>query len=392
MTCTLTFQPPDAAFWAEYARLWANSSHPSPFQAPAILQYYAQRNPEEVALFAARHQGELVGATLYRRSGDHWVFLSDLKTDANFFILHRQLDAEAQQNYFEQMFARVKRYNWALMLNHKPTWASYITAFEEALRRSGLYVLSLDYSVCPIAEAPTPQALFEEVRASRNTRYKLNKFTKQEQGTFEVLTDDTDMDGWVEDFCHAHVLRWASTPTPSAYRDPARRDFLKGCLRAWHRDGLLVRFALRTPNGRVGLMAGLLEGETLIYHTPTFHPNCAHVSPGRVLIYYIAQWMAANGLRRLDFGDGNEPYKYYVASKDQVLRRVFVARKSNLRFVLKTRFIQAVRQSQPLYAFYQNRLKPLYRNLRRNIASLILLVAFGCPNALFLHPISSSVL
>ncbi len=392
MTCTLTFQPPDAAFWAEYARLWAHSSHPSPFQAPSILQYYTQRSPHEVALFAARQQGELVGATLYRRSGSHWVFLSDLKTDANFFILHRELDAKAQQGYFEQLFAQVKHHNWALMLNHKPAWASYMTAFEEALRCSGLYVLSLDYSVCPIAEAPTPQALFEEVCASRNTRYKLNKFIKQEQGSFEVLTDDTDIDGWAEDFCTAHVLRWASTPTPSAYRDPARRDFFKNCLRAWHRDGLLVRFALRTPKGRVGLLAGLLEGDTLIYHTPTFHPECAHVSPGRVLIYYIAQWMAAHGLRRLDFGDGNEPYKYYLASKDQILRRVFVARRNNFRFVLKTRFIQAVRQSQPLYAFYQNRLKPLYRNLRRNIASLILLVAFGCLNALFLHPIPLSVL
>lgn len=378
MTCTLTYQKPNADFWAEYAQLWRESSHPSPFQAPAILRYYAERQTGGVALFTAHHNGHLVGATLLRRSGDHWVFLSDLKTDANFFILHRDLDTQQQRAYFDQLFRAAQRENWGLMLNHKPTWARYMPAFEQALKNSGLYTLSLDYSVCPIAEASTPQALFDEVRTSQNTRRKLNKFVKQEQGTFEVLTDDSDLDGWAEDFCNAHVLRWAPTPTPSAYRDPARREFLKNCLRAWQQDGLLVRFALRTPNGgRIGLMAGLLEGETLIYHTPTFHPEYAHVSPGRVLIYYIAQWMAENGLRRLDFGDGNEPYKYYVASKDQVLRRVFVARKNNLRFILKTRFIQAVRENPRLYGFYQNRLKPLYRNLRRNIAVLCLVAVVG---------------
>lgn len=381
MTCTLSYQKPNADFWAEYARLWRESSHPSPFQAPTILRYYTEEQTQEVALFAARENGRLVGATLLRSSNDHWGFLSDLKTDANFCILHQDLSAEQQYCYFERLFQTAYSENWRLMLNHKPAWATYMPALEAALQNSELYHLSLDYSVCPIAEAPTPQALFDEVRASQNTRRKLNKFVKQEQGTFEVLTDDSDLDGWTEDFCNAHVLRWASTPTPSTYRDSHKREFLKNCLRAWQHDGLLVRFALRIPKGgRVGLMAGLLEGETLVYHAPTFHPSCAHVSPGRVLIYYIAQWMAENGLRRLDFGDGNEPYKYYVASQNQVLRRVFAARKSHLNFILKTRFIQAVRENARLYDLYQSRLKPLYRNLRAKIAFLFALLTTldGC--------------
>ncbi len=377
MTFRLTYSAPDEAFWADYRRLWQHSSHPSPFQAPAILRYFAERNATNVATFWARYEGALVGATLFLKNGDHWCFLSDLKTDANFFILHRQLNGAAQQRFFEALFSTVHRQRWALMLNHKPAWADYMPALEAALHGSSLYAMSLDYSVCPIAEAPTPQSLFEEVRASRNTRYKLNKFTKQEKGTFEVLTDDTDMDGWAEDFCTAHVLRWAPTPTPSAYRDPERREFFKNCLRAWQQDGLLVRFALRTPKGRIGLMAGLKEGETLIYHTPTFHPNGAHVSPGRVLIYYIAQWMAENGFRRLDFGDGNEPYKYYVASRDQVLRRIFLSRKDHWHFIFKTHCIRAVRRQRALYHLYQNRIKPLYRNLHRKIAFIILLPAFG---------------
>lgn len=371
MTFTVTYQLPDAAFWAQYARLWQNSGHRSPFQSPGILQYYTTLCSEGVAVFQCERAGELLGAVLFKREKDHYGFLSDLKTDSNFFVLHRDLTDDETRLFFEKMLDTAHRENWALMLNHKPAWAKYTDVFESVVQQSNLYALSLDYSVCPIAEADTPEALFKEVSASRNTRYKLNKFVKQENGSFEVLTDDSDMDQWAEDFCNAHVLRWAPTPTPSAYRDPARREFLKNCLRAWQTDGVLVRFALCTQKGRIGLMAGLLEGDTLIYHTPTFHPDYARVSPGRVLIYYTTQWMAENGLRNLDFGDGNEPYKYYVASKEQVLRRVFLSRKTNLRFILKTKFIKAIRENPGVYQVYQNKLKPMYRNLRYRVAAML---------------------
>jgi len=370
MSFSIFYEQPDTAFWERYTRLWQNSRHRSPFQSPCILQYYADRNSGKVAVFQCERDNELLAAVLFKRDDDHYSFLSDLKTDANFFIIHRACSPEETHRFFEKLLETVGRDNWALMLNHKPAWANYMGVFESVVKKSPLYSMSLDYSVCPIMEAESPEALFKEVSNSRNTRYKLNKFIKQENGIFEVLTDETDLDQWAENFCQAHILRWGPTPTPSSYRDPARREFLKNCLRAWHTDGVLVRFALRTEKGRIGLMAGLLDGDTLIYHTPTFHPDFAHVSPGRVLIYYITQWMAENGLHRLDFGDGNEPYKYYVASKDQVLRRVFLSRKSNVRFILKTQIIKAIRENPVIFQVYQNKIKPMYRNLKWRVSAL----------------------
>ncbi len=383
MNFSIFYQQPDTAFWERYTRLWQNSRHRSPFQSPNILRYYSDKNPGKVAVFQCERAGELLGAGLFKRDKDHYTFLSDMKTDANFFILHRDCTPNETRQFFEKLLQTTQKENWALMLNHKPAWAGYMDVLESVVQKSTLYALSLDYSVCPIAEAETPESLFKEVSASRNTRYKLNKFVKQ-QGSFEVLTDDSDLEQWAEDFCNAHVLRWASTPTPSSYSNPERRIFFKNCLRAWYTDGVLVRFALRTEKGRIGLMAGLLEEETLIYHTPTFHPDFAHVSPGRVLIYYITQWMTENGLRRLDFGDGNEPYKYYVASKEQVLRRIFLSRKSNFRFILTTRFIKAIRENPRIYQVYQNKMKPLYRNLKWKVSAFFSSAfCFKCAGAFF---------
>jgi CelD/BcsL family acetyltransferase involved in cellulose biosynthesis len=369
MNYSLNFQLPDQAFWRQYEKLWQKSMHPSPFQSPGILAYFAGRNPENLVVFTCEHKGELLGAALFRRDNKVLSFLSDMKTDANFFILHRDCTDDMVRKFFQHFLQALRKNKLAIMLNHKPAWAKYMPILEEVIRTASMYRLQLEYSVCPIAEAETPEALFKEVSSSRNTRYKVNKFQKLPEAGFEVLTDDSDMDQWVEDFCDAHVLRWAPTPTPSSYRFPARREFLKSCLRAWHKDGVLVRFAIKTGGKRIGLMAGLREGETLIYHAPTFHPDHSDCSPGRVLIYYITQWMAGEGLRILDFGDGNEPYKYYVASKDFVLKRIFISGKYNAPFIFRSQLIRRIRNNQGAYNIYQNKLKPALRNLKNRIFS-----------------------
>lgn len=369
MNFSIDYRKPEAAFWQRYATLWQHSKHPSSFQSPGILKYFAGKDPENVVIFKCEHKGELWGAAIFRRDNRIITFLSDQKTDANFFILHRDCSPEMARIFFDHLLRTVHKEKLALMLNHMPSWAWYMSVLEEAIRDSKLYRLNLDYSVCPIAEAETPEALFKEVSSSRNTRYKVNKFLKLPGAGFEVLADDSDMDQWVEDFCNAHVLRWAPTPTPSSYRFPARREYLKSCLQAWHEDGVLVRFALKSGDKRIGLMAGLRESETLIYHAPTFHPDHSDCSPGRVLIYFITQWMAENKLRILDFGDGNEAYKYYVASKDFTLRRIFISGKYNAPFIFRTQVIKTIRKNQGAYGIYQNKLKPALRNLRNRIFS-----------------------
>lgn len=361
---------PGDAFWPRYEKLWRDSMHPSSFQSPRLLRYFSERAGDKTVVFTCEDEGVLLGAALLKREQKVLSFLSDMKTDANFFVLHRDLTDEKVRGFFEQLLQAARKGKFALMLNHKPAWARYMPIFEEVVQSALLYRLNFDNSVCPIAEGETPEALFNEVAASRNTRYKVNKFRKLPDAGFEVLSGDEEMDQWVEDFCDAHVLRWAPTNTPSSYQDPKRRNFLNQCLRAWHADGLLIRFAIKAGGKRIGLVAGLREGETLIYHTPTFHPDHSDCSPGRVLIYFITQWMSENGMRILDFGDGNEPYKYYVASKDFTLKRIFISGKYNALFILKSRLIHTVRNNPGAYEIYANKLKPAVRNMRRKFAAL----------------------
>ncbi len=361
---------PSNDYWADFTALWQNSADRSPFKSPSILKYFAETTNGHLVAFRFFKDDNLHGAILLKEQGGVFTFLSDMKTDVNFIVLHNQCAPEDERLFFEFFFSTIKAQKWSVVLNNQPSWAHYMPAFEKAGRSSGLFWLNLSYSVCPIAEAVTADALFERINSSRELRYRVNKLKKQEHAEFEVLTDGTDLDQWVEEFCQAHILRWADTPTPSAFRDPARRAFVLGCLRAWNADGILIRFAVKVGARRVGFVVGLLEANSLVHHSTTFHPDYWKFSPGKALIHFMAQWMKARNMNVLDFGDGNEPYKYEVANEEHILNRIFLSRKSNVRFILKTRFIEAVRENPVIFQMYQNKIKPLYRNLKLRVSAL----------------------
>lgn len=358
---------PGNDFWEDFSTLWHNSMDRSPFKSPHILRYFVDRTKDKTIVFQCFKEGRLRGNVFFKKNAGTFTFLSDLKTDVNFFVLDRDLSKEEQKQFFEGLLQTVKREKWMLILNNQPAWAGYMPAFEEAGRDSGLFWLNFSYSVCPFVQAQTPEALFERVNSSRELRYRMNKLKKQEHAEFEVLTDDYDLELWVKEFCDAHILRWANTPTPSSFLDPLRRAFLLDCLKAWNADNVLVRFAIKVEQRRIGFVVGLREENSLIHHSTTFHPDYWKFSPGKALILFMTQWMKDENLRMLDFGDGNEPYKYDVADQEHVLNRIFISDKSNVSFIMKAGMIKLVRNNQKVYHLYQNRLKPWFA---RKVATL----------------------
>lgn len=361
MECRLiiTYGLPDQSFWDKFSKLWHNSKDRSPFKSPHILQYFAGSVNGHLVVFQFFEHDNLKAAILLKENHGVFTFLSDLKTDVNFFVFDRDCSQELERKIFERFLEAILDNKWSLILNNQPSWAPYMPVFESVGKASKLFWLNFSYSVCPIATAETPEALFNRINSSRELRYRVNKLKKQENAEFEVLTNGDDLQRWVEEFCQAHILRWANTPTPSAFRDTARQKFLYDCLNAWNQDGILVRFAVKVARGRVGFVVGLREANSLVHHSTTFHPDYWKFSPGKALIHFMASWMQDNNLRVLDFGDGDEPYKYEVANEEHVLNRIFISGKYNLPFIAKARFIKMVKDHPKMYHLYQNRLKPM---------------------------------
>ncbi len=360
---TISTGCPENDFWEKYAVLWRNSPERSPFQAPGLLQFFAGNADSGTVIFQYSEANHLIGAVLLQEHKGVYTFLSDLKTDANFFVIDRRCSPETVAEFFTCFMQTVRREKWTLILNNQPAWAAYMPAFDAAGRASGLFWSNFGYSVCPVAAAETPEALYKRINGSREHRYRVNKLKNQANAEFEVLTDDTEMENWTTEFCNAHVLRWADTPTPSEFRDPTRRQFLLGCLQAWRREGILVRFSVKVEQKRIGFVVGLREAGSLIHHSTTFHPGFWKFSPGKALIHFIAQWMRDNKLRVLDFGDGDEAYKYEIADRNHVLNRIFSANKRDFKFITKAKVIKMVKDHPRVYRFYQRRLKPVAAQL-----------------------------
>ena len=365
MTISFEHTPPDASFWEAYAGLWQQSATRSPFQAPHLLQVFADRAEGPIARFECRNDGKLLAVALFQRTKGAYSFLSDQKTDHNFFVIHRDCGEGDVREIFQGFLKIVEREKGAFVLNNQPVWAPYMVQFREVLETSPLFSENLPYSVCPIIEETTPKALFERVHGLREFRYRTNKLVNQQNAIFEALETDEELEKWVDQFCDAHIRRWDGTPTPSAFLDPDRIRFLQACMRAWQDDGILVRFSARVGEKRVGFVVGLKQGKTLVHHSTTFDPDFRKYSPGIALIHVMAEWMSKNDYTTLDFGDGDEPYKYTVANEEHHLHRIFLSGRYNLPFILKTKMIKSVRNNPGLFGFYRDKIKPLAQRLHK---------------------------
>lgn len=344
-------------FWERYARLWQQSQGRSPFQAPGILRYFSSISGADSLAFEMLINNELRGAVVLRIEKGNLVFLSDIKSDSNSFVFHVDCMIADMEFFFNEMAKTLREQDWTVSLNKVQGWTGHVDLLRRSSMGEGLFWECIDYSVCPALETDSPEELFKAVNRSRQYRYAANRIRKAENGHFEIFNDDTDLDNWVNDFCLTHIKRWKGTPTPSVYNDGARIEFLKECYRSWIADKVLVRYSAVIDGKRVGFSANLLDDHSIIGHSTTYDPAFSKFSPGKALLFIMCEWLVQKGIRKLDFGYGDEEYKYSLANKDQVLNRIFISKRKNLLFMLKAKAINAVRTNRGLYDFYRDKIK-----------------------------------
>lgn len=357
---------PDDHFWESYTELWENSMYQAVFQSPHYMQVLAEKFRDDIAVFKCYRQNHLVGATFFRGDSGEYRFLSDEKTDHNFFLIRRGVTNGEFQNYFDGFLDVVKQENWSLTLNSQPRWARYMDAFLEAGKRRKAYFSTSEIAVCPVFEAESPEAMYKRTNKSRNLRYKRNRIIREQGAEYEVLVGNHDLEHWVNEFCQTHIRRWEDTGTPSAYRNsPSKQRDLVKILEAWTKDGALVRFAIKVKQERIAFCVGLVQENSLIYHSLTHNPDYDKYSPGKTLLMLVGEWMRDQGLSILDFGYGDEGYKYRFANQERQLISIFISSSSNILFILKSKLIKSVRENPKLIKYYREKIRPMAKRVSR---------------------------
>lgn len=361
MKAVITTENFDSLFWSSYSDLWHNSKDKSPYQSPSVLKYFTSYYKGHIVSIQMERENQVLAAVLLKEADGVYTFLSDLKTDVNFFTFHQSCTEKDYECFFTGFLEIIQRKNWSLMLNNVPSWAEYFTVLSKCVKKSSLYSQNLSYSVSPVMEAETPSALIGLLDESFKFRRLRSRLINHLHAEFEVLTDDTDLEAWTKEFCETHIKKWSDTPTPSNFLKKGRQEFLLNSMKAWCKDNVLTRFAIKANGKRIAFSISLKSPVSLIGHSTTYDPDYYKYSPGKVLLQPILKWSADNQFSKFDFGDGDEGYKYQFAGKNQVMNRVMISPKTDIGFILKTLLIKKVRSNRQAYEFYRNKIKNLIR-------------------------------
>ncbi|MBF0189416.1 MAG: GNAT family N-acetyltransferase [Magnetococcales bacterium] len=110
-----------------------------------------------------------------------------------------------------------------------------------------------------------------------------------------------------------HKKRWNADGTTSAFEDPRRIDAY-----AARPDNKLLT-VLRDGERFVAAHWGMIFGKTLLWHTPVINLDDRAVAPLQILLFETATWCRDNGMEILDFGLGDDPYKYRFSNEEREL-------------------------------------------------------------------------
>lgn len=349
----------DTTFWEAYTSLWKESEYQSAFQSPFFLQVLVNMvDKKDIIVIKGNKNGELAGAAfLYNKNGV-WHFLSDLKTDHNYFVLHKDLSQEEIKEYFGGLLSEIEKRKLAVRLNSLPSWAYYADTFKKMLAEKNVFYKVTDASTCIFLETATPEELFKATD-KKKFRQKLNRLKDQGNVAFEVFTDAEDIDNWLNGLFELHIKRWAVTNTPSIYRDEKVKEFYRSCMKAWLAQGILIRFSIKLNDKRISYVTALFEHGYLLHHTCTFDIDYEKQSPGLLIINMIARWMADRGMTKMEFGDGGEMYKYQFTSNQLPHQTIFISNKMKLPFIIKTNFVHLFKENKTLRNFYATNIRPL---------------------------------
>lgn len=109
MKTFISYAYPDHDFWTAYANLWDNSIQKPVFQTPRFIQYLAQRFRQSIAIYQYYKDDKLVGAAFFRKDGNIYKLLSEIKADYNFFVIDKDCKEEETRQFFQAFFKEVKK-------------------------------------------------------------------------------------------------------------------------------------------------------------------------------------------------------------------------------------------------------------------------------------------
>jgi hypothetical protein len=350
----------DSLFWRKYKILWERLINPSPFYSPSFLKILLEHHNDSIIIYVEDEKRNIIGVLFLRNIKNKLIFLNNEHSDHNPFIISNNLNVLNQKLILDSFISVIPN-KFSIYLTNIPLWNSQLKWFIESLRKNKFNVIDSVGWIAPCVEfensevKSTKDFFYKIFNKSRTNNYH-NRLKKMTGYQFEVFdNDDTDLEGWIEEYCDNHEERWNQTETPSKYSLSNERKLIYEKAKALHLEGLLLRFSIKVNYRRIATVICYRQGfERLIYGLPSFSTEFNHLQPGTILLSSIGKWVGENGYKIFDFGLGSEKYKLRYANKDQELYRIFASRSSFSILLIRGFLEQKIRASKNLNNLWEN--------------------------------------
>jgi CelD/BcsL family acetyltransferase involved in cellulose biosynthesis len=226
----------------------------------------------------------------------------------------------------ETRFPEETGFLWQLLdLRCLPSASPTVSSAAELARARGWQVQQAREDVCPVLELPATWDEYLATKLNKKQRHELRrKMRRAEEGAhvdWHWVTAD-DFETGLGTFFQLHK---ASHPDKDAFMDEQMQGFFRAVARAALDQGWL-RLSILRFNGQpvASYLCFDYGGDRLVYNSGFDLSAYADLGPGIVAVGYLIEEAIQRGLKRFDFLQGNERYKYEFGAVDTEVLRLLI--------------------------------------------------------------------
>ncbi len=240
-------------------------------------------------------------------------------------IAPSDLNAKAWAAIFEFL---QREQDWQnLDLRSMPMTSPTISSVTQMAQQRGWEVQQAREDVCPILELSGTWEAYLANRLDKKKRHELRRKLRKAEREVDVhwyWVEPYNLDVGLQIFFELHR---ASDPDKDAFMTRRMESFFQTVTEA-ARDSGWLRLAVLRFNGHA--VASYLcfdyGGDRLVYNSGFDTSTYGHLSPGIVLLAFLIEDAIEQRLRRFDFLQGDERYKYDFGAVDTEVLRLFIQR------------------------------------------------------------------
>jgi CelD/BcsL family acetyltransferase involved in cellulose biosynthesis len=184
--------------------------------------------------------------------------------------------------------------------------------------------------VCPVAILPVGGSMDDYLATlGKKERHEIRRKVRRAEASGPIeLTDAADPLAELDLFIDLHQRRWGADGLfPPTLGGDQSRVFIRRLFELFGADGPLRLTFLSVGGRRIAAGIHFQTADGILYYNAGVDPDARDLSPGVVMVYAYVQRALADGLRRMDFLRGDEPYKYEWGSVDEPIQRLLVRRR-----------------------------------------------------------------